>query len=270
MNFITLIREYTFMQQALLVAFLTSICCGILGTYIVYRKMVFLTSSISHASFAGIGIGIYLHLKYSPIYFAILVSVIFGISLLYIKKNQKIESDTIIGIIMSFGMALGIFFSYLTPGYQKELSSYLFGNILLTRVLDIYLLSILTITVITIFTIYNKPIKYLSFDEKFYQILNVPVNTIDYIMITLVSIAIILNVTTIGIVLIMAILTLPQMIASNLTKSYISIAILSIFISFLAIVVGLYFSYSFNIPTGATIVITMTLVFLVMLIVKRK
>lgn len=262
MTFINLILEYTFLQKALLVCLLTSICCGILGTYIVYRKMVFVASSISHASFAGVGLGLYLSSTINPIYFALFVSALFGILILYLNKQTVIESDTIIGIIMSFGMALGIIFTYITPGYQKELSSYLFGNILLTTNQNILLLIIVAILSVAIFIIFNKAIKYLSFDFKFYKIMGVPVAFVDYLMIILVSIAIIVSIRGIGIVLIMSILTLPQTISSYFTNSYNKIAVTSCFISFISMFLGLYFSYLFKIPTGATIVISLITLFI--------
>lgn len=270
MTFFNMILEYAFLQKALLVCFLTSICCGILGTYIVYRKMVFISSSISHASFAGVGLGIYLSSKISPTFFAIVVSCIFGCLILYLSKRDFIEKDTIIGIIMSLGMAIGIVFTYITPGYQKELSSYLFGNILLSSKQNIYFLILLSIIVVLIFIIFNKSIKYLSFDSKFYSIMGVPVTFVDYLMIILISITIIVVIRGIGIVLIMSVLTLPQTIASYITNSYNKIAILSVVISFISMFFGMYISYTLKMPTGATIVITLAIIFAIVSLIKRN
>lgn len=274
MSFISLILKYSFLQNAILICIFTSICCGILGTYIVYKKMVFLTSSISHASFGGIGIGIYLIYLLNltilnPIYFAILFSALFAIMILYIKKESKLESDTAIGIIMAFGMALGILFIYITPGYQADVSTYLFGNILLGNKFNIFLLVLLDLIVITIFVKFNRAIKYLSFDEKFYGVLGVPVNFIDYLMIILVSVSIIVNIKSIGIVLIMSILTIPQAISAMLSNSYNKIAILSVIVSFISMIIGLYLSYAYRIPSGASIVLTLVVLFILVFLLKK-
>lgn len=273
-NFIDIILKYSFMQKAILICILTSICCGILGTYIVYKRMVFITSSISHASFGGIGIGIYLsyilNLKsFNPLLFAIIFSVISGIIILYLKKETNLESDTMIGIIMSFGMALGILFVYITPGYQKDVSTYLFGNLLLGNYENIIMLIILDIIVIIIFILFNKAIKYLSFDENFYEILGVPTKLVDYLMIILISISIIVSIKSIGIILIISILTLPQAISAMLTYSYNKIAVLSIFISFITMFFGIYFSYEYKIPSGPSIILFLTSIFLIIILFKK-
>lgn len=272
-NFINAIFNYNFLQIAILICIFSSICCGILGTYIVYRKMVFITSSISHASFGGIGIGIFLiyffSLKINPIYFAIIFSALCGIIILYIKKEINVEEDTAIGIIMAIGMALGILFIYLTPGYKADISTYLFGNILLSNKNGILTLIILDIIIISVFIFFNKSIKYLSFDEKFYSILGVNVKFIDYLMIILVSISIIVNIKSIGIVLIISILTLPQALASLFSNSYNKIAFISILISLISMIIGLFISYEYNLPSGPAIVLSLCSLFILGVIIKK-
>lgn len=274
LEFINVVLNYSFMQKAILICFLTSICCGILGTYIVYKRMVFIASSISHASFGGIGIGIYLAYIFNlsifnPLLFAIIFSVISAIIILYLKKETNLEADTMIGIIMSFGMAIGILFVYITPGYQKDVSTYLFGNLLLGNYENILLLVLLDIFIIIIFIVFNKAIKYLSFDENFYKILGVPTNFVDYLMIVLIAISIIVNIKSIGIVLIISILTIPQAISSMITYSYNKIAVLSTIISFLSMLLGIYFSYEYRIPSGPSIILILTLIFLVIILLKK-
>lgn len=174
------IFEYTFMRNALIVGLLSSICCGIIGTYIVNKKMVFISSSISHASYGGIGIGIYLIYFFNlpikdPLFFGLIFSILSGVLILVLKDTLHVDGDLGIGIVMSMGMAIGIIFSFLTPGYQSDMSTYLFGNILLSNTLNIILLLILDIITITFFIIFYKSIIYTSFDENFYKIHSVPV-----------------------------------------------------------------------------------------------
>ncbi len=265
MDFINSIIKYPFMQNALIVGILSSICCGIIGTYIVNKKMVFISSSISHASYGWVGIGLYLisilNLTFKdPIFFALIFSILSGILILTLKNKFNLKDDLSIGVIMTFGMAVGIIFSFMTPGYQADLSTYLFGNILLSNNINIILLFILDLVTIFIFVIFYKAIIYTSFDENFYNIYGVPVNFINYMLIILISSAIIINIKTIGIILIISILTIPQATASLLAKKYYLIILLSILFSFLGIFFGLYFSYSLNVPSGPAIILSLIII----------
>ena len=259
------IFEYSFMRNALLVGILSSICCGIIGTYIVNKKMVFISSSISHASYGGIGIGIFiihflnLPIK-DPLIFGLIFSIFSGILILVLKDYFSVDGDLGIGMIMSLGMAIGIIFSFMTPGYQSDMSTYLFGNILLSNNSNIISLIILNLVTIIFFIIFYKGIIYSSFDENFYRLYGVPVKFINYFMVILISSAIIINIKTIGIILIISILTIPQATAAIIAKKYSTIIFLSILFSFLGILFGLLFSYTLNIPSGPSIIIALSLI----------
>ena len=250
------------MRNALTVGLLSSICCGIIGTYIVNKKMVFISSSISHASYGGIGIGIYLIYFFKlpikdPLIFGLIFSILSGILILILKDFFYMDSDLGIGMVMSLGMAIGIIFSFMTPGYQSDMSTYLFGNILLSNTFNIISLLILDIVTIIFFIIFYKGIVYTSFDEKLYRLHGVPTYFINYFMIILISSAIIINIKTIGIILIISILTIPQAAASMVAKKYYNIVFLSVFFSFIGILLGLYFSYILNIPSGPSIIVSL-------------
>ena len=264
------IFNYAFMRNALIVGILSSICCGIIGTYIVNRKMVFISSSISHASYGGIGIGVYLIYFFKlplndPLIFGLIFSILSGVLILILKDFFGVNGDLGIGIMMSFGMAIGIIFSFMTPGYQADMSTYLFGNILLSNSTNIISLLILDIITIIFFVIFYKAIVYSSFDENFYKLYGVPVNFVNYFMIIIISSAIIINIKTIGIILIISILTIPQATAAIIARKYSVIIYLSILFSFLGILFGLLFSYIFNIPSGPAIIVALIVI---MLIVK--
>lgn len=261
MDFINIL-QYSFMRNALTVGLLSSICCGIIGTYIVNKKMVFISSSISHASYGGIGIGIYLIYFFKlpikdPLIFGLIFSILSGILILILKDFFYMDSDLGIGMVMSLGMAIGIIFSFMTPGYQSDMSTYLFGNILLSNTFNIISLLILDIVTIIFFIIFYKGIVYTSFDEKLYRLHGVPTYFINYFMIILISSAIIINIKTIGIILIISILTIPQVAASMVAKKYYNIVFLSVFFSFIGILLGLYFSYILNIPSGPSIIVSL-------------
>ena len=251
MDFINIL-QYSFMRNALTVGLLSSICCGIIGTYIVNKKMVFISSSISHASYGGIGIGIYLIYFFKlpikdPLIFGLIFSILSGILILILKDFFYMDSDLGIGMVMSLGMAIGIIFSFMTPGYQSDMSTYLFGNILLSNTFNIISLLILDIVTIIFFIIFYKGIVYTSFDEKLYRLHGVPTYFINYFMIILISSAIIINIKTIGIILIISILTIPQAAASMVAKKYYNIVFLSVFYRNSARIIFLIYSeYSFG------------------------
>ena len=264
------IFNYAFMRNALIVGILSSICCGIIGTYIVNKKMVFISSSISHASYGGIGIGVYLIYFFKlplndPLIFGLIFSILSGVLILILKDFFGVNGDLGIGIMMSFGMAIGIIFSFMTPGYQSDMSTYLFGNILLSNNSNIISLLILDIITVIFFIIFYKGIVYTSFDEKLYRLYGVPVKFVNYFMIIIISSAIIINIKTIGIILIISILTIPQATAAIIARKYSVIIYLSILFSFLGILFGLLFSYIFNIPSGPAIIVALIVI---MLIVK--
>lgn len=263
------IFNYAFMRNALIVGILSSICCGIIGTYIVNKKMVFISSSISHASYGGIGIGVYLIYFFKlplndPLIFGLIFSILSGVLILILKDFFGVNGDLGIGIMMSFGMAIGIIFSFMTPGYQADMSTYLFGNILLSNSMNIISLLILDIITIIFFVIFYKAIVYSSFDENFYKLYGVPVKFVNYFMIIIISSAIIINIKTIGIILIISILTIPQATAAIIARKYSVIIYLSILFSFLGILFGLLFSYIFNIPSGPAIIVALIVIMLIM------
>jgi len=272
------IFNYAFMRNALIVGILSSICCGIIGTYIVNKKMVFISSSISHASYGGIGIGVYLIYFFKlplndPLIFGLIFSILSGVLILILKDFFGVNGDLGIGIMMSFGMAIGIIFSFMTPGYQADMSTYLFGNILLSNSMNIISLLILDIITIIFFVIFYKAIVYSSFDENFYKLYGVPVRFVNYFMIIIISSAIIINIKTIGIILIISILTIPQATAAIIARKYSVIIYLSILFSFLGILFGLLFSYIFNIPSGPAIIVALIVIMLIVKIgdfVKKK
>jgi len=272
------IFNYAFMRNALIVGILSSICCGIIGTYIVNKKMVFISSSISHASYGGIGIGVYLIYFFKlplndPLIFGLIFSILSGVLILILKDFFGVNGDLGIGIMMSFGMAIGIIFSFMTPGYQADMSTYLFGNILLSNSMNIISLLILDIITIIFFVIFYKAIVYSSFDENFYKLYGVPVKFVNYFMIIIISSAIIINIKTIGIILIISILTIPQATAAIIARKYSVIIYLSILFSFLGILFGLLFSYIFNIPSGPAIIVALIVIMLIVKVgdfVKKK
>jgi zinc transport system permease protein len=254
--------HYRFFEYALVAALLASISCGLIGTYIVTRRMVFMSGSISHASFGGIGLG-YL-LGFNPLLGATFFSVFSALGIQYFSRSAGIRSDTAIGIFWSIGMALGIIFVSLAPGYAPNLMTYLFGSILTITVGDILFLGIVTLVLLAVFIFLYRLILYISFDEEFSQSNLALTGAMNYLLISLAALTIVACVRIAGIILVISLLTIPQTIANLLTRNYKRMIVLSVFFSLITVVLGLLISYWFNIPSGATIIFVMVLAYLIM------
>ncbi|MHC1702481.1 MAG: metal ABC transporter permease [Tenuifilaceae bacterium] len=251
--------EYQFLRNALYAAILVSIVAGIIGTYITSRRLVFLSGGITHASFGGIGIAYYMGIN--PIIGAVIFSILsaFGIEALSHRKN--IREDSAIGILWAFGMAVGIIFIFLTPGYAPNLLSFLFGSILTVTNTDLLYLAILNVVVILFFTIFYRSILYFAFDAEFARTQKMPVRFLNYILITFIAIAIVLSIRVVGIILLISLFTIPPATANTFTHHFGRLIFWSILLSFLGSFIGLMLSYSINIPSGASIVVVLVVMF---------
>lgn len=259
MDFVELLG-YTFFRNALWGSLLASIACGIIGSYVVARRMVFISGGITHASFGGIGIGFYF--GFNPILSALVFSVLSAFGIQWLSKKQDVREDSAIGVFWSLGMAVGIILIFLTPGYAPNLSEYLFGNILTISHMDIVLLAALSLVLVLFFTFFYRSILNVSFDKEFAQTRGLPVAFIEYTLIMLVAVTIVLSIRLVGIVLLISLLTVPQMTANIFTNRLSNIIVISIIISFVGSVVGLILSYTLNVPSGAFIIFVLIAIFL--------
>jgi len=260
------IFEYTFINHAILAALLSSIICGILGTYIVTKRMVFISGGITHASFGGIGIAFYLGL--SPFIGAAIFAVLAALGVKWFSKKGDIRNDSSIGIFWSLGMAIGIIFIYITPGFTPNLMSYLFGSIITVSSMELYIMALLTFVIVLVFSLFLRPILYFSFDENFAKSQNAPVDIINYTIIVLIALGIVINIKVAGIILIMSMLTLPQNTANLFSDNFKLIIIYSIIISLVGTLIGLAGSFWLGIPSGASIIFTLALIFFIAKILR--
>lgn len=259
--------SYRFFLNAIFAAVLASISCGIIGSYIVAKRIVFISGGITHASFGGIGIGYFF--GFSPIIGAMFFGILSALGIEYISKKTDVREDSVIAILWSLGMAVGIIFVFLTPGYSANLMSFLFGNILTVSTLNIQLLVALAILLIVIFSLIFKAILFVAFDEAYARAIKLPVNTINYLMITLVALTIVLNIRVAGIILVISLLTIPQTIAGVFTNNFKKIILISIITGMVGSFAGLLVSYFFDIPSGAAIIFLLVLIFAIARIIKR-
>ena len=261
MEFITEIFEYKFLANAIIAALLTSISCGIIGTYIVSRKMVFISGGISHSSFGGIGIAYYF--GFNPILGAGIFSIIAAVGIELLSKQKRLRTDSVIGILWSFGMAIGIIFIYMTPGYAPNLNTYLFGSILTVSQTDINFMLLITLAVGTFFALLFKSIVFIAFDEEYALTHTIPVKLINYILLALIALTIVVNIKVVGIILVISMLTIPQAIANIATQSFGKMMLFSILAGILGTFSGLAFADYFNIPSGASIIFTLIVLYVI-------
>ncbi len=260
-NKMTGILSYDFVIHALEAAFLASITCGFIGAYIVARRMVFISGGITHASFGGIGLGYFLGIN--PIFGAAIFSILSAFGIRLVSKQTDIREDSAIGILWSFGMAVGIIFIYLTPGYAPNLMSYLFGSILTVNSTDLAMMGILAVITVAVFLLFYRTILFISFDEEYARSHNAPVETFNYLMLTLVALVIVINIRVAGIILVISYLTIPQSTANLFVNDLKKIIFISMVISFTGSVTGLILSYYWNIPSGATIIFVFVVIFII-------
>ncbi len=254
--------KYQFFINAILGAVLSSITCGFIGAYIVSRRIVFISGGISHASFGGVGIAYYLGLP--PLFGAAVFSILSAVGIGVLTNKFELREDSLIGMMWSFGMAVGIIFIFLTPGYAANLMSYLFGSILTISYWEIFMMIVLALIIILFFTFLFKEILFVAFDEDYARTQGIPTKIINLVLISLVALTIVLNMRVVGIILVISLLTIPQATANLFTKSFKLIIIYSTIFAFLASFLGLIFSYQLNIPSGAAIIFISIIIYLLL------
>jgi len=254
------ILQYDFIIKGFLGAVFASITAGLAGTYIVSKRMVFLSGGITHASFGGIGIGYFF--GFNPVLGAAIFGILSALGVEFLSVRQKIREDSAIGILWAFGMATGIIFIFLTPGYSPNLMSYLFGSILTVTTTDIIALGLMSVILILYFGIFYRTILYISFDESFARTYSSYVNIFKYVTTALVALTIVLNIRMAGVVLVLSLFTIPPNIAMIFTRVYSKVIIWSIIAGFTGTSAGYVISYFAGIPVGATIIFTLVIIWI--------
>ncbi len=245
--------EYQFLQNAFLSSILASVVCGIIGVIIVEKKLVMMSGGIAHTSYGGVGLG-YL-LGFEPIIGAFLFSICAALGIGCIKRKSSTHTDVIIGLFWSLGMALGILFIALMPGYPPDLSSYLFGSILSVTKADLYLMISLTfIVVLVIIVLFNDWKAYL-FDEEFASIIGIKTAFLEYLLLVLIAMTVVVLIRVVGIILVLALLTAPAASAGMLTSNLKKRMLYAVIFGNIFCLAGLWISYKINIASGASIVI---------------
>ena len=250
---IAAIIQYQFLQNAIMAGILASIVCGIIGVVVVEKKLVMMTGGIAHTSYGGVGLG-YL-MGFEPILGAFLFSTCAALGIGYIKRKGGTRSDVVIGLFWSLGMALGILFVALMPGYPPDMSSYLFGSILSVIRSDLYLMLGLTLLVVFVVIMLFSYWKAYLFDEEFVAIMGINTAFLEYLLLLLIAMTVVVLIRVVGIILVLALLTAPAAVAGILASSLKSRMIQAIIWGNVFCITGLWVSYEVNIASGASIVI---------------
>lgn len=245
--------SYDFVQNALTAGILLSICAGIIGSLIVVNRMVFLAGGIAHTSYGGIGMAIYFGI---PIFLgASLFAVGAALLLAFISLKRRERMDTFIGLIWAVGMAIGVIFVDLTPGYNVDLMSYLFGSILAVSKDDLYFISILLVVILSVVVVWYRDILAVSYDSEYAALRGVNVRFFYTLILVLSALTVVVAIKIVGLILVIALLTIPVYIAERLSSSLASMMGISALFSLLFTLAGLYLSYTYDLTSGASIIL---------------
>lgn len=261
------ILEFEFMRNALAAGILASILCGIIGTLVVVNRLVFLSGGIAHSAYGGIGLAFYFGWPYmvGAIGFSLFSALIMaGISL-----KSKHRADTIIGVMWAMGMACGIILLDITPGYNVDLMSYLFGSILSVPYSDIVVMMVVGFVILGIIAYFFQDLLAMSYDEEFARIRGVPVRFLYFMLVGSVAVTVVMVVQVVGLILVIALMTIPPYIAEKYTKSMLGMMVLSCLLGIIFTSGGLWLSYSFDMTSGAAIIFLAGSVFFLSLGLER-
>ena len=244
--------QFEFMRNALLAGLLTSVACGVIGTFVVVNRIVFLSGGIAHAAYGGIGLAFFFGLPFvvGTLGFALLIAMVMAA----VTLKARHRSDTIIGVLWAIGMALGVILLDLSPGYNVDLMSFLFGSILAVPTSDLWLMLVLNILILLTVGYFYHDFLALSYDEDFAKVRGVRVKLLYFLLLAMVALSVVMIIRIVGLILVIALLTIPPYIAEKYSGSLRTMMFLSFLLSCFFTMVGLWVSYVFNLTSGATII----------------
>ncbi len=259
--------QFEFMRNALLAGLLASIMCGVIGTFVVVNRIVFISGGIAHAAYGGIGLAFFFGFSYlmGILGFSLLVAAI--MAAVSLKTRQR--ADTIIGVLWAVGMALGVILLDLTPGYNVDLMSYLFGSILTVPTSDLWLMLIIDgLVVLTVSYFYHDLVS-LSYDEEFARVRGVPTKILYFLLMAMIALSVVMVIQVVGLILVIALLTIPPYISEKFCGSLLGMMFYSVLLNLFFTTVGLWFSYTFNLTSGASIIMVAATCFFISILLER-
>jgi zinc transport system permease protein len=245
--------QLEFVRNALMAGVLVSVVCGVIGTLVVVNRIVFLAGGIAHAAYGGIGLAFFMGWPYAVGTTGVSILSAGVMAAVTLKARHRV--DAMVGVIWAVGMAIGVVLLDLTPGYNVDLMSYLFGSILAVPVSDLWQMAAIGIAVIAIVTYYYNDFLAMSYDDEFARLRNVPVTFLYCLLLGMVALTVVMIIRVVGLILVIALLTIPPFIAEKFTGSLRAMMVLSSILSCLFTITGLWLSYLFNLTSGATIIL---------------
>lgn len=252
--------HFEFMRNALVAALLSSVACGIIGSYVVVRRIGSISGGIAHTAFGGIGLGYYLGVN--PLLGVIPFSLVAAIGIGLLTRKAKVAEDTAIGAFWATGMAVGVILIGLTPGYAPNLFSYLFGNILTVPAADLRLIFLLDLLIGGVVWLFSKEFLAVSFDEEYARVSGLRTIVLDLLMLSMIALTVVIMVRVVGIVMVIALLTIPAAVARMFSRTLHGMMALAVALSVLFNFAGLWLSWVFDVASGATVILVAAFVFL--------
>lgn len=261
------IFAYDFMRSALFASLLVGVVAGLIGTLVVLNRIVFLGGGIAHAAYGGIGLAYYF--GQDPMLGAILFSILAALGMGVVHLRTKARSDTLIGVMWSLGMAVGIIFVSLTPGFKADLMSYLFGSLLAVSGGDLLVMALVALLVIVFVLLFFRSLQAISFDETFSTVRNLPVAVLYLMMLVMIGLTVVVAMRVVGLIMVIAMLTIPPATANLFLKDMKGMMFLSVGLSWLFSVLGLVLSFALNLQAGSVIILVAALSYLAAAAVKK-
>ncbi len=252
-EFLAALTEYAFLQYALVAGLLASIGCGVMGTYVVVKRIAFIAGGIAHSVLGGMGAAVYY--GYDPLSGALIAAILSALVIGWVRLQWRVQEDTLIGALWAIGMATGILFISKTPGYQSDLMSFLFGNILLVAESSLWFMAALDLLLLLIVAAYHRQFLAVVFDEEFARLRGIPVTLFYLLLLVLVAVTVVLLIQVVGLILVLALLTLPAAVAGHYVHSLGRMMLLATLLGSLLSISGLALSYGPDLPAGPTIIL---------------
>ena len=253
MDFVSALFEHGFLQRAVIASLLASAACGMVGAYVVVKRIGFLAGGIAHSVLGGMGAALFF--GFSPMLGALVAAIVAALILGLVKLYAKEQEDILIGALWAVGMAVGILFISQTPGYQIDLMTYLFGNVLLVSTDQLLMMLVLNIVLVGVIVLFYKQFTAITFDEEFARLRGLPVTALYLLLLCLIALSIVLMIQIVGLILVIALLTLPAAIAQHYVNTLQRMMVLAVVLGMVFCLFGLGFSYSADVPSGATIIL---------------
>lgn len=259
--------SYGFIQRALIAGIITAIVSAALGVFVLLRRMSFFSDAIAHASLLGVALGLLLNINMTV--GAIAVSILIGISIASMAKDRTLASDTIIGVVFSSSVALAVFIISLMDSVSVDLTSLLFGDILAVSKVDIWFTVVVAVLTIIFIRVFSKSMLKMIFNRDLAGVESKTVEMMDYLFLALLAVVIAVSLKIVGAILISALIIIPAATAQNISRNIRQMFVISIIVGIVSVILGMFFSFIFDSPSGSTIVLVSSVLFIVSILFKK-